>query len=404
MNEIGSAVIGGGASGLMAAFRLAERGISALVLEAQDKTGRKLLATGNGRCNLSNAHVSPGSYANPFAAECIRKYGFGYVRDVFERIGIPYRIDPEGRAYPASGQASGVLDALRFAALSRGAQIRENARAVALKRENGAFVIKVPGSPALRCRSVLLACGGCAYPSLGGTRDGYRLAEMMGHRTTATSAGLAPLRADPEAVRGLKGVRAPARVSLQADGDTVDEKSGEVLFGSGTLSGIVSMELASSCEKALGENKSVFAVVSFIEGARHVLDRRIRLMPDRDAYDIFNGALPRMLSFVLAREAGVRRGIPAGDMTEEEVSRLSRLAEGWPIRIHGTEGFESAQVTCGGLATELFDPDTMMSKAVPGLYAAGEVLDVDGPCGGFNLHWAWASALCAADDIARIRV
>ena len=403
MKEYFAAVIGAGASGLMASQRLARAGKSVVLLEAQEKVGRKLLATGNGRCNISHTGLSADDYDNPFVRGVLERYGYDRVKEEFRLLGIPYRTDEEGRAYPASLQSSGVLDALRYAVKRYGVDVREGMRVVAIKRDGGLFCVKTV-KETIRCRKVLLACGGSAAPQLGGCDDGYRLAKALGHHCAPVSCALSPIPVREKTIRSLKGLRARCEVAVCADGEICARESGEVLFQDDAISGIVSMQLSSFVVKLCDEGKKPYVLIRFCENAREVVRERISLMPQRPAGDILNGLLPRMIGETLVKTAGISLTKAAGEMTENEIRSLASQLAGWKLAVDAPRDMKLAQVTRGGLKTDEFCPETLMSRLTEGFYAAGEVLDVCGKCGGYNLHWAWAGALCAAEDMIGSRV
>ncbi|MBQ8505836.1 MAG: NAD(P)/FAD-dependent oxidoreductase [Clostridia bacterium] len=398
-----TAIIGGGASGLMAACLLARKGGKVILLEKQNRVGRKLLSTGNGRCNLSNLNASEKDYYGDarYIRAALAAFNPEDACDFFESIGVLCAADEEGRVYPLSNQAAGVLDALRLYAAEHGCDMRTDF-AVSRITKKKKFIIESDAGQ-VQADNVIICCGGLAAPKIGGCGDGHRLLEAFGHKISPRLPAIAALKTDPEAVRALKGIRMHGEISLVSDGKVLRKEAGEILFGEGSISGIAAMQLARAANTEVNRGRKCSAALSFLPGAApDFIRKRCALLPDRTMDDFLSGILPKRLGQVLAKAAGISPlSIPAKELTSKQQSALQNLLTGWELSVKGSLGFDQAQVTCGGAELKDFDPETLQSRLVPGLYAAGEVLNVDGDCGGFNLHWAWASAYLAARGITR---
>ncbi len=394
-------IIGGGASGLIAACALARKGRRVVLLEKQNRVGRKLLSTGNGRCNLTNVNASAADYhgSRQAARQALKAWPPEKVLAFFEAIGIPCDADEAGRAYPMSRQAASVLDALRLGCDERGVETRTDFRVVGLEKGKEGFVATGEDGRRVEARCALVCTGGLAAPKLGASGEGYRLLEGFGHRLSPRFPAIAALKTPPEAVRGLKGIRAEGQIALVADGAVVRLEAGELLFGEAGVSGIAAMQLARQANEALREGKRCEARLGFLPGGDAVgrLRARRESLPMRTMEDFLNGIVPRRLGQRLAKVAGLDMALPAGELTAAQVGRLAEALAGWTLPVTGTMDFDQAQVTAGGAVLKDFDIRTMQSLRCSGLFAAGEVLDVDGDCGGFNLQWAWSSALMAAE-------
>ena len=395
------AVIGGGASGMAAAIRAAQRPACAVtLLERQARVGRKLLATGNGRCNLTNTQAVPARYhgADPaFPAEVLAAWPSARVLDLFASLGLRTVTEYCGRVYPASGHAASVLDVLRLALERPNVEIVTAAPVERIARRDGRFTVVWPGG-ALEADRVIIACGGCAGSKLGGVTDGYTLLERLGHSRTALRPALTSLRTAPEYPRALKGIRAEAGVKLLRGETVLAEAQGDVLFTETGVSGTAIFEI-SRAAAAGGEGLAVSLCFSPEDEAAVLADLRARRArwPSLEANRILTGAVQSRLGQMLCRSAGISGGTQCAALGDGALRALARAVRDFRLPVVGVSGFETAQVTAGGVRTAEFDPETLRSRLVPGLYACGEVLDVDGDCGGFNLQWAWASGLTAGE-------
>lgn len=393
-------IIGGGASGLAAACALSGAGRRVLLVEKQARVGRKLLSTGNGRCNLTNLNAKAEHYhgSRAAAARALEKYPPEQVLDFFGRLGLPTVPDEEGRVYPMSNQAASVLDALRLSAAERGCEILCDCGAESIQRDRNGFTVRCSEGRVFQAKKVLVCTGGLAAPKLGACADGYRLLEAQGHGSAPRFSAIAALKTAPELVRSLKGQRAACAIALISEGRVLREERGEVLFSEGGVSGIAAMQLARACGTAMRAGKQCAVRIDFLPGddAFEILCDRLEVIPKRGMEDFLNGIVSKRIGMALVKLAGIEMTRTAETLRTKELRALAALMNGWTIPVTGVQGFDQAQVTAGGILLKDFDWDTMESKRVPGLYAAGEVLDVDGDCGGFNLQWAWASALLAA--------
>lgn len=387
-----SAVIGGGAAGLMAACTLARAGVDVTVLERQNRVGKKLLATGNGRCNFTNVNASKEHYhgARNVAAGVLGAFPPARVIASFERMGIPAHIDSEGRVYPASNMASSVLDALRLTLGEAGGVEHTDFEVVQIER---GFRVHARDGATFICDKVLVCTGGPAATRLGGTADGHRLLRALGHSVTKLMPAIAPLHTERAPIRGLKGQRARCKVTL-LDGDkAVQDETGELLFTDTGVSGICCMQLARSAQVISDARLSIDFVPDAWGG---LIAARARALANRRLDDFLNGLLPRRVGCAVLRGAGlVDLTRLAVSLAPGEIDAIERAVRAFSLRVTGVAGFEKAQVTAGGVDMRGFDSVSLESKRVPGLFIAGEICDVDGDCGGYNLNWAWASALAA---------
>ena len=405
------AVIGGGASGLMAALAAHDTSpaLKIGVLERLPRVGKKLMATGNGRCNLTNMNASPADYHGDvaFMQSAMNRFPPKTVLERFKGFGVYPLVEASGRVYPMSGQASSVLDALRLSLAEAGIEEICEFEATALERAGKGWRIRAKDGRTAHARRVILAAGGMTAPSLGGSASGYRLLEALGHRVTPRLPALVQLKTDPAAVRALKGIKYDGQIDILVDGRVMRSETGEVLFTEYGLSGIAAMQLSRLASTALARrNKPTVSVQLHIlplseDDARALLDDRRARLPNRPLENFLTGLVNKRLGQTLVKLAcPLPLASPASALTDAHLAALAALLTGWKLEITGTQGFEQAQVTAGGVRTADFDPDTMQSRLAPGLYVTGELYDIDGDCGGFNLQWAWASALAAGEAAA----
>ncbi|MCR5664919.1 MAG: aminoacetone oxidase family FAD-binding enzyme [Oscillospiraceae bacterium] len=394
-------VIGGGASGLMAALTAAEdENRRVTLLERQQRVGRKLLSTGNGRCNLTNlAASSPAHYhgADPaFVLPALRELPPTETLALFRSFGLLTVTEDSGRVYPLSDSASSVLDVLRFQIAQRGVELKTASPARALRREGGRFLVELDGE-ALTADALIVACGGAAGAKLGGVSDGYELLRPLGHRRTALYPALVQLVTEPDYPRALKGVRADAALSLRRGRERLAEAEGELQFTERGVSGPAVFEL-SRAAAAGGEGLKLHADFLRTYGPENVeamLSERVRTLPGLEASELLTGLLHNRLGKMLLKYSGVELKRPVGTLRPNELRHVAAACKDFALPVRGTEGFDQAQVTAGGLRTADFDPRTLQSRLCPGLYVCGELLDIDGDCGGYNLQWAWASGRLA---------
>ena len=397
-------IIGGGASGLMAAITAARNGRQVTLLERQARVGRKLLATGNGRCNLTNQNMGLPYYhgqAPDFARPALEALDLDATLDFFHSLGLLTTAEDNGRVYPYSDQAGSVLDVLRFAADAAGVMTRTGFEVTGLKRGKKGFLVS-SAEETLPADRVIVCCGGMAGGKLGGTRSGYELLQALGHSVTKLYPALVQIKTDNTYVKALKGVRANADLRLCRGQAAVAASRGEVQFTEFGVSGPAVFEISRQAAiggEGLTLHLDLWAEKSHEEICSH-LARRCRSKAgcagsEQTAGCIFAGVLHSRLGQVVAKAAGLSPAVPLGSLQAADLDALAAQCKDFPLPVTGTCGFDQAQVTAGGLDTAEFDPHTLQSRLVSGLYACGELLDIDGDCGGYNLQWAWSSGRLA---------
>ena len=392
-------IIGGGAAGLMAALTAAGRGISTTLLERQNRVGRKLLATGNGRCNLTNLKLSPDNYHGapaPFVSSVLDTFGVADTLELFQSLGLITVAEDSGRVYPLSDQAGSVVDVLRFAAEAAGVTIRTEFDVTSVKPSKSGFKVCSP-SESILADKVIVCCGGMAGGKLGGTRSGYELLQSLGHRVTKLYPVLVQLKTDNTWVRSLKGVRADAAVTLKRGDEVLAQSCGEVQFADYGVSGPAIFEISRAAAVEKGELTVHLDLLRTLDFAQiqDMIRMRQQSMPSLTLENLLTGMVHNRLGRTMLRYAGYDLNSPVSTLKPNDIKKIAAALGNFALPVTGNQGFDGAQVTAGGIRTDEFDPTTMESKLVPGLYAAGEVLDVDGDCGGYNLQWAWASGRLA---------
>ena len=392
-------IIGAGASGMAAALTASENEETrVLLLERQARVGRKLLSTGNGRCNLANLSPIEGRYHGEDPAFCLPALSRFDAEDdlaYFQKLGLLTVTEPSGRVYPLSDHAGSVVDVLRFALEKPNIELRLGERVTFLEPGNGGFSVQTE-TERLSADKVIVACGGCAGEKLGGVKDGYTLLRELGHRRTGLYPALTQVRTGTKYPRALKGVKADCRITLLAGRHRLCESAGELLFTETGVSGPAVFDLS----RAVSAGGAGLALsLDFLRNrdeaeVSDLLRERCARFPALPADTLFTGKVHNRLGKMLCQAAALPQG-PLSLLSEEDLARAVRAAKDFRLPVLGTAGFESAQVTAGGMDTSQFDPETLESRLCPGLFACGEVLDIDGDCGGFNLLWAWSSGRLA---------
>lgn len=407
------AIIGGGPSGMVAALAATARGVSVCLLEKSARVGRKLLATGNGRCNLSNVDLSfhhyHGSAAETLLPAVFKTYGQEEVAAFWENLGIELIPGEEGKLYPRSLQASSVLNALRHRMEEQGVQVRTDAKVTEIRQEKeGGYRLRIQhtegGADSLKAKAIILCTGGKAYPRLGSAGEGYALAKSLGLTVTQLRPALCRLLNDHPRIHELAGIKVEADLQLSRQGKMVAEKAGEVLFTDKGISGPPVLQLSRDAGEGLIRKEQVTVTIDFAPewqaGALFAhLTERMQRLSSWTAEEALESWLGKRVGAVLLKEIGVSLSAAAGTLNKRQIGDLARMIKGWELTIAQLDGYEEAQVTIGGLAAKEFD-ENLMCKRYPGLFAAGEVLDLDGDCGGYNLQWATGSGLLCGEKAA----
>lgn len=395
-------IVGGGASGLAAAVFCARRigGERVILLEKAPRVGKKLLATGNGTCNITNRRADTSHYHGAdasFTAPVLQAFSPEACLDFFESIGVVCTSREAGREYPLCEQAAAVLDCLRLELQALGVTERCDTAVTAIRYENGGFSV-VTDNETLYAKHVVLATGGAAAPALGGSAEGYALATSLGHKKTPLFPSIVQVKTDTTFIKAMKGLRTDATVSFVLDGKPLCHHTGELLFTEYGISGPAVMQISRAVgdweRRKIGKMQAVMDLVPSI--SETALVEHLKARPARTAEDFLTGVLHKRIGQTMCRAAGFSLNEVVTDHR-----RLAHMMKQFTVDVIGTQGFGGAQVTAGGIDTKGVDPVTLQSRLIPHLYLIGELLDVDGDCGGYNLHWAWASAYAVAEAVSR---
>lgn len=394
------AIIGGGASGFISAITAASLGASVTIFEKNPRVLKKLLATGNGRCNISNRFCTTERYhGNDTSFIFPAMENFDTEKFFFE-IGIPFTELENGKLYPRSLQAAAVLDILRLKAEELGVNIICNCEIN--KIENG-FIL----NETFRADSVIIACGGEASSSLGGTDSGYKLLKSLGHKITKRLPSIVQLKTDVSVTKAMSGLKMDMGVKLLSGKKEAASDFGEVLFTDYGLSGPPILQISGTASRLLSKGEKVFVSLDLMPDIEEkklffFLKNRCYTNPERKMEDFLTGVLPKRIAQCVLKTSGISPlSITASSLDDEDLKILSHTLKNFKIEVLDTNGMKNAQVTIGGADTSEFNPETMESKLVKGLFACGEVLDIDGDCGGFNLQWAWASGYSAGENATK---
>ncbi len=391
-------IIGAGASGMAAALAAAKcENIQVLLFERQARVGRKLQATGNGRCNLSNLGADGGAYHGntpEFAKKALLYFDVQNTMVWFSSMGLYMVAEESGRIYPYSDQANSVVDVLRFALNKENITLMTGFEVSKVRKTDAGFLVEGNGE-VYTCDKLIIACGGLAGTKLGGSMSGYQLLRSFGHKVTKLRPALVQLKSDWRACAALKGVRTKCHAAIYHDGNLYAESTGELQFTEYGLSGPVIFEVSRDVCQGKGEWICKLDLLPDLD-KKQILDHLSqRCKTDLLTDELFTGVLHNRLGRVVAQTAGISFGRKISQLREDELMQAVHIAKALDIVLTEPMGMDHAQVTAGGVITDEFDDATMESKLVSGLYACGEVLDIDGDCGGYNLQWAWSSGLLA---------
>ncbi len=404
------AVIGAGASGLIAAVTAAAeaektgRNVSVALYEANPRVGKKLLVTGNGRCNFTNDFVSDEHFygEKELAREIYARFDNNQVKSFFLRLGLISKSDFAGRVYPLSAQASSVLDALRFEVMKYGIKEVCDTKITSIEKNGNGFLL----NGKFRADRCIIATGGKAAPVQGSDGSGLELLKKAGIKITPVVPALTALCC-ADFTKALKGIRAQGKITIKASGKILAEDTGEIQYTDYGLSGIPSMQVSRFVSQALFQNKTeVFAIVDSSpalssEELADFISSVIKNNPLLPSEMLLAGIMPKRLGISLLADCSVSPSMEIGKIYPAVTEKIVRAVKGKKYKIQSVRGFSDAQVSAGGVAGEEIDYSTLELKKLRGAYVCGEIVNVDGACGGYNLQWAWSSGVTAGKSAVR---
>ena len=398
-------IVGGGAAGLCAAVYLKQNApeLSVRIFESQARVGKKLALTGNGRCNITNKNINSSRYHGTnvnFCDTALNKYDRKFTEAFFESIGVPI-VYEEDKGFPSSLQAASVVDCLRFAADSLGVITHLETKVTNIQTSGAEYKV-ICDNMSFLAKNVIIATG--LYS--GGDRLGcdgsmLQLLKKAGYRTAPVTPAIVQVKTVIDIVKQLKGIKVGGAATLKCDGEIIRKEVGEILFCDYGLSGPPILQISREVSRVKGKCEISLDIIPNIDfnPLVNLLCERVRNLSSRTLDEFFTGMLNKRLGQVILKCAGCGLMEKAESLDSSKIKRIAALLKNFNFEVTGTTGFNNSQVSAGGLLTSQFYADSMMSKNDKGFYVVGEILDIDGDCGGFNLQWAWSSAFCAADAI-----
>jgi len=406
LNKI--AVIGGGASGLIAALFAARAGANVTIYEHNSGVGKKILASGNGRCNIINTTATYEDYAGNdphFVTYALKQMSFHYFEKFCHSIGLVLDIKDDGRCYPLSNEAKSVLIALKSAVSDSGAKILTDSKVTMVTKDDTQFTVQTAQGKQ-RYNKVLIATGSEAAPQLGASADGYTFAKQFGHEILPTYPSLVQLHLNSKNHHKMAGVKTTAEVTLIIDGKSKGKVQGDILFAAYGISGLAILDISQKASYALLCKQRVSIALNLLPrydraSLVNVIEKLFASVPKHDVHTALCGLIPAKIATYLLEDAGIALSTIVSALNPKEIKKLSHLIGEWKFDVTDTHGFKHAEVSGGGVSTDQVNNKTMESKLVEGLYFAGEVLDIVGKRGGYNFNFAWASGMIAGKEMAK---
>jgi hypothetical protein len=402
-------VIGGGASGMLAAIAARRQGAEVTIIERNPRIGKKILTTGNGRCNYTNVNTDITYYHgnNPkFSYAALSSFSYQDTINFFEKLGIAHKVEELGKVFPMSNQASSFLDVLLYELNEIGVKIICDALVKTITKKNKKFIIELADKSTLQGDRIIIATGGKAMPSTGSDGNGYELASKLGHTVTDIFPGLVQLKLEGPYFKQIDGVKFVGTAEILANNKSLAKDRGDILFANYGVSGPPILQISRKATELLNQNKEAVLKISIIDTItcqelQKLLSTRFNNSPKKAIDFSLIGLINKRLIPVVLKEAGISDlKCPVTNLTAKDKEKIAHILTDWRFKVRGTKSWPSAQVTAGGVSTKEINPATMESKLVNGLYFAGEIIDIDGACGGFNLQWAWSSGFVAGQNAA----
>ena len=403
-------IVGGGAAGLTSALIAKDFGIDVAIIEGTDRVGKKILTTGNGRCNISNAHINNNRYhsENPyFTRHTLDSFTIKDTIDFFACLGIPLVTIDGGKMFPMSMQSSSVLDILRFAIEEKNIPLYTNTKAKEIIKKKSGFKIYSADNSTYECEKLIIATGGKSAPKTGSDGSGYTLARQLGHSIISPVPSLVQLKLSYNKLKALSGVKFDGYAEISIDDKCIQKEFGEILFTDYGISGPPILQLSRTASYGLSKNSKVSLSIDMLptinyESLKEFLTNHWSVFSNRCVHDSFIGIINKKIIPIILKEAKIEDiHKPCCNLDFKEKNAIYNLLKQWKFEVSGTNSFANAQVTAGGINTKEINPNTLESNITKNLFFAGEILDVDGDCGGFNLQWAWSSGAVAGTNASK---
>lgn len=415
------AILGGGASGIIAAisaahqFKKLNTPYNIIILEKNARIGKKILITGNGKCNLTNQNIAIQNYnlsSRAFIKNILPQYNCDFVVSLFKKWGLLTRADSMGRIYPYSNQSASVVDILMNELIRLKINIHCNFNATSIVKNNNEFYLE-SSEIVIKAKKLIIACGGKASPFNTPCRDAYKYLSNFGHTITFLYPALVPIQTNSGFEKSLKGIRAPGVVNLIADDNLVLSELGEIQFTEYGLSGICIFQISSLVGEFLHfktiNNKPIEKILISIDlmpefseyDIIKLLKNKIKNFPGNSVENLLTGILNKKVGQVILKKSSITNlSLKRSSLSEKHLTIIAKNVKNFSFIPTDILPFKNAQVTCGGAVLEEFNCDTLESKKVHDFYSCGEILNVNGDCGGYNLHWAWVSGFIAGKSAA----
>ena len=402
-------VIGAGASGLIAAIYAKSKGNNVILLEKNEICGKKILATGNGRCNFWNEdqrleHYRSSNFEK--IEKIINNKNREEILKFFEKIGIEPKIK-NGYYYPNSNQAISIKKALELEAQKQNVIIKTDSEVVDLKKEKDDFKVILKNGQEIISNSVILATGSKAAPKTGSDGIGYQICKKFNHTIVKPLPALVQLKADGKFLKDWEGIRTDVLIKLYENGKKIGEEIGEIQLTNYGISGICVFNLSGRVSRGLNDNKKETVKINFLNSLNinlpkdfiEWMNKRNLLVKDRSIFELLEGVLNYKLVNVLLKKSKINNNMKWEELSLSSKNDLAENITSFKLDIIGTNSFDKAQVCSGGIPLNEIDVNDMQSLKVKGLYIIGELLDVDGDCGGYNLEWAWITGMIAGSRV-----
>ncbi|MBU3181499.1 NAD(P)/FAD-dependent oxidoreductase [Clostridium psychrophilum] len=403
-------IIGGGAAGLTSALISKNMGINVGIIEGTDRIGKKILTTGNGRCNISNSNIDSSRYHSEnqyFSKHILDSFTVDDTKDFFSNLGIPLVTLDGGKMFPMSMQASSVLDIFRFSIEEKNIPVYINTKVKKIIKEKNVFKIYSSNNSIYECEKLIIATGGKSAPKTGSDGSGYALAKQLGHTIIPQVPSLVQLKLNYGRLKALSGVKFDGYAQISINDKCIQKEFGEILFTDYGISGPPILSLSRIASYELSKNNKVSLSIDMLptinfDDLKKFLNNHWLLFKNRSLIDSLIGIINKKIIPIILKQAKIDDiHKPCCNLQIEEKNTICSLLKQWKFEVSGTNSFSNAQVTAGGINTKEINDKTLESNITKNLFFAGEILDVDGDCGGFNLQWAWSSGAVAGKNASK---